>query len=491
MDLKEYGRLVRRNWMVIVACALLGTLAAAAASFLIRPVYTSHTQLFVSIQSTGTVAELQQGNTFTQARVQTYVETAKTPAVLQPVVDSLGLDVSPAKLAETVSASADLNTVLITISAVDSSPVQAAAVAQAVADSLVETVGQLETPSMGGVSPIKLSVVTPAVAPTAPSAPDTKLNLFVGLVVGLMAGVGTAILRSALDTKVRGEADVSRVTKAPILGGISFDVDAAKRPVLTQAAPQSPRAESFRQIRTNLQFANVDSNSNTILVTSSLPGEGKSTTATNMAIAMAQAGQRVVLIDADLRRPMVATYLGLESGAGLTTALIGTADVEDLLQPWGEDDLYVLTSGQIPPNPSELLGSEAMSKMITRLSDEFDAVIVDAPPLIPVTDSTVLAQKVSGVVLVVASGKIQSRDLEKSLSSLELVKANLLGTVLNMLPSKGPDAYAYSYYSYESKGESAGGKRSNKRTAKSVNGGHFVTGNRGRHEVSESADIVR
>lgn len=451
LNLKEYGRLLRRSWAIIVACTLLGTIAGTGLSLLIRPAYSSDTQLFVAIQSTGSVADLQQGNTFTQARVQTYAETVETPAVLQPVIDELGLETTPAKLAESVKASADLNTVLITISAVSSSPGQAAALAQATADSLVVAVSDLERPGIGEASPVKLSVVTPAVAATEPSSPNLPLNVFVGFIVGLAVGLGIAILRSALDSKVRGEADVSKVTAAPILGGISFDNTARKNPVLSQATPHGPRAESFRQIRTNLQFANVDSSSKTILVTSSLQGEGKSTTATNMAIAMTQAGQRVALIDADLRRPMVATYLGLADGAGLTTALIGTAPVEDLLQPWGDDGLYVLTSGQIPPNPSELLGSEAMSKLLAGLAGDFDAVIIDAPPLIPVTDATVLAQKVDGVVLVVGTGKIRSRDLDKSIAALKLVKANVLGMVLNWLPAKGPDAYVYSYYSRNSK----------------------------------------
>lgn len=441
--------MLRRSWTLITACTLLGLLAAAAFSLLVRPAYTAHTQLFVAIQSAGSVAELQQGNTFTQARVQSYVETAKTPAVLQPVIDSLGLEETPAELAESVSASADLNTVLITISADNSSPVQAAAIAQAVADSLITTVGSLESPDSGGGSPIKLSVVTPAVAPVEPASPNTRVNLVIGVLVGLAAGIGVAVLRTAMDTKVRGDADIVRVTDAPILGGIAFDTEAAKAPLLTQAGHQSPRAESFRQIRTNLQFANVNSKSKTMLVTSSLPGEGKSTTATNMAIALAQAGQRVALVDADLRRPMVASYLGLEASAGLTTALVGKANLEDLLQEWGEDELFVLTSGQIPPNPSELLGSESMSLLVQQLENMFDVVIIDAPPLLPVTDATVLGQKVGGVVLVVGAAKLRTQDLEKSLESLALVNANVLGVVLNLLPIKGPDAY--SYYSYESK----------------------------------------
>ncbi|WP_309484144.1 CpsD/CapB family tyrosine-protein kinase [Pseudarthrobacter sp. NS4] len=260
-------------------------------------------------------------------------------------------------------------------------------------------------------------------------------------------GFGFSVLRALLDSRVRGEADLRRVSDAPVLGGVSFDSDAAKKPLLTQTAPQSPRAESFRQLRTNLQFARVSHTSKAILMTSSLPGEGKSTTATNLAIALAQAGQKVALVDADLRRPMIADYLGLERNAGLTTALIGRAEVDDLLQPWGTDQLYVLTAGQIPPNPSELLGSEAMQSLIARLEARFDAVIIDAPPLLPVTDAAVLAQQVGGVVLVVGAEKVRLTDLQKSLAALDMVEADVMGVVLNMLPSKGPDAYTYGYYS--------------------------------------------
>ena len=477
LDLKDYGRVLRRHWVAVVACTLLGLLAAAALSLLARPTYSAQTQLFVAIQSSGTVAELQQGNTFTQARVQSYVETTKTPAVLQPVIDGLGLDQTPAQLASSVSAYADLKTVLITITAMDSSPVQAAAIAQAVADSLITTVGELESPNSGDISPIKLSVVTPAVAPIEPATPNTKQNLAAGLLAGLVVGIAYAVLRSTLDTKIRTIADLSRITNAPVLGGIAFDEDAAKKPLLTQTGQQSPRAESFRQIRTNLQFANVNSTSKTMLVTSSLPGEGKTTTATNMAIAMAQAGQRVALVDADLRRPMTASYLGLERGAGLTTALVGSADVEDLLQPWGDDDLFVLTSGRIPPNPSELLGSEGMSQLIKRLEGVFDVVIIDAPPLIPVTDATVLSQKVGGIVLVVGAAKVRTQDVQQSLTSLELVDAQVLGVVLNLLPSKGPDAYAYAYYSYDSKPEMDTRKAA---SAKGLNGSHMKAPRRSR-----------
>lgn len=449
MELMDYLRIIKRNWYLILTSTILGILASGVISISLPPTYMASTKLFVAIQSSGSVSELQQGNTFTESRVQSYVKTVSTPIVLQPVIEELDLSISPTALAKKVEATTEPNTVLISIKVSDESPAQSAAIASSVAESLVSAVDRLETPSDGNASPIRLSIVEPATAPAMPTSPNKKMNLLVGTVLGLGLGLLIAMGRTALDKRIRGEADLRRLTDSPLLGGIAFDRDAENTPLLTQAAPQSPRAESFRQIRTNLQFANIGHSSKVTLVTSSLPGEGKSTTATNMAIALAQAGKRVVLIDADLRRPMVAEYLGLEGGAGLTTALLGVTELQDLLQPWGADDMHVLTSGQIPPNPSELLGSQAMNDLVGKLEANFDSIIIDAPPLLPVTDAAVLAQKVGGVVLVVGSGKVKSQDLEKAVTSLKLVNADVLGIVLNLLPTKGPDAYAYSYYSSE------------------------------------------
>lgn len=450
MEISDYLRLLRRYWAQILAATLAGLLLAGGLTIVTKPTYTAYTQLFVAIQSSGSVQELQQGNTFSQARVQSYVKTVNSPIVLQPVIESLGLTLTAEELSTRVEAHTDLNTVLINISVVDSSPVQSAAIAQAVANSLVKTIDDLEKPRVGGESPVRLSITKPAVAPIAPSAPNTRLNLLLGLLIGLIVGVASTIIRAKLDNRIGGESELRRVTDAPLLGGIALDQKAAKNPLLTQTSHQSPRAESFRQLRTNLQFANISGRARTILVTSSLPGEGKSTTAANLAISLAQGGQNVCLVDADLRRPMLDDYLGLDRNAGLTTALVGGADLSDLLQPWGEDSLYVLTSGQIPPNPSELLGSEEMKHLLSRAEHTFDTVVIDAPPLLPVTDAAVLAQHVGGVVVVVGSGKIKQQELERALSALNMVRANILGIVLNRLPVKGPDGYAYSYYSDES-----------------------------------------
>lgn len=448
LDLRDYLQILRTNWVLITTLSLVGIGLAGGATVLVKPTYTAETQLFVSIQSSGSVQELQQGNTFSQARVQSYVKTVGTPVVLQPAIDGLGLQITPAELSGRVKASSDLNTVLINITVTDGSPVQAAATAEAIANSLIKAVDTLERPKTGeGPSPISLSVVTPATVPVSPSSPNTKLNILVGLIAGLVVGLGAALLRTILDTRIKGEQDLRHVTDSPLLGRIAFEADAQKKPLLTQAAIQSPRAESFRQLRTNLQFANVGGHAKTVVVTSSLPGEGKSTTATNLAIAMSEAGNSVCLIDADLRRPMVGEYLGLDRNVGLTSALVGDVDVDDVLQPWGHDNLFVLTSGQIPPNPSELLGSEEMENLLGRLGQVFDAIIIDAPPLLPVTDAAVLSQFVGGVVVVVGAQKTRTQDLQKALETLNLVGAKVLGVVLNRIQMKSRDAYAYSYYS--------------------------------------------
>ncbi|OFI37293.1 chromosome partitioning protein [Arthrobacter sp. SW1] len=449
MEIRDYIRILGHNWILLTCLTLLGVLGAVGASIFTKASYTAETQLFVAIQSSGSATDLQLGNSFSQARVQSYVMTVGTPAVMQPVIEQLGLTESPKELAAKVKATAEDNTVIITIQVTDGSAAQSAAIAQAVADSLIKAVDNLEKSDVGGTSPVKLSIVTPPSVPEAPSHPNPKLNILVGLVAGLLLGLGATVLRTALDNKVRDESHLRKITAAPLLGSISFDRDAAKRPLVSQVAPQSPRAESFRQLRTNMQFASISRKSGAIMVTSSLPSEGKTTTATNIAITFSQAGQRVVLIDADLRRPTVGEYMGLDRNAGLTTALLGRAGVDDLLQKWGEDELYVLTSGQIPPNPSELLASDEMLQLVRHLELKFDVVIIDAPPLLPVTDAAVLSQHVDGVVLVVNSQNTRQAQVERSLASLELVNASVLGVILNMLPFKGVDSYAYSYHNLE------------------------------------------
>lgn len=450
VELRDYIRVLRKRWKFIVLLTVLALVGAGAASVLATPQYEARTQLFVSTQASGTAVELLQGSNFTQQRVKSYADVVTSPVVLDPVISELGLEESPRSLAARISAEAPLDTVLINISVRDESPEQAARIANAVGESFTTVISELEEPTGDGSSPVRISTVDPADVPEAPVSPNTKLNLALGLLVGLALGVGAAVLRETLDTSVRGEDDVRQVTDASVLGGIAWDDEAPKRPLIVQASPHSTRAEAFRQLRTNLQFVDVANHPRSIVITSSVPGEGKSTTVANLAITMAEAGSRVCLVEGDLRRPMVTEYLGLEHSVGLTTVLIGQADLADVVQPWGAGNLHVLPSGQVPPNPSELLGSAAMDKLLRTLENSYDVVIIDAPPLLPVTDAAVLSKLADGAVIVVGSQKINRDQLARAVANLEAVDARLLGVVLNLLPTKGPDAYSYYSYGYAS-----------------------------------------
>ncbi len=219
--------------------------------------------------------------------------------------------------------------------------------------------------------------------------------------LGLLLGLGAALVRETLDKTVKTQDDVKAVTDTPIIGAIMRDPDAVKRPLIVEVDPRSPRAEAFRSLRTNLQFIDAANHPRTLVITSSLAGEGKSTMSANLALTMAQGGSRVCLVEADLRRPKVLDYLGLEGAVGLTDALIGRAEVFDVIQPYGGTNLWVLGAGPIPPNPSELLGSTADAQPLTHLASRFDYVVIDSPPTLPVTDAVVLSSLVDGVIVVV------------------------------------------------------------------------------------------
>ncbi len=368
MDLRDYARTLRKRWALVVLCVLLAVGAAAAATLATAKTYTSSTQLFVSARDqSGAISDAYQGGLFTQQRVKSYAQVADSPAVTDQVADRL--DIPPAELAGKVTAEAPLDTVLLNITASDRSPKQAQRIAAAVADEVVSLIPTLETPAGASGTPVKISVIKQASLPSSPSSPRPKINLALGLLVGLALGVGAAVLRETLDTTIKGKEDLRLLTDATPLGVITNDPDVSKRPLVVHVDSQSPRAEAFRQLRTNLQFVDVDHPLRTVVVTSPSAEEGKSTTSCNLAITLAQAGLRTILVEADLRRPRVADYMGLEGAVGLMSVLSGLATLEDALQPWGRNAMWVLASGPLPPNPSEVLGSHQMADLLKSLDD--------------------------------------------------------------------------------------------------------------------------
>lgn len=451
MELRDYLRILYANWLLILGTTLLGVAVAAALSYLATPAYEAETRAYVSVRTeTQASGDLLQGSNFAQQNMATFAELATTESVLTPVTEELGLNRTEAELAEQVSVTAPADSTLLNITVTDEDPELAAAIANEVGTQLKTLVEEdLESPQGDeDASPVQINTVQSAAAPSDPVSPRIPVNILLGLLLGFAVGVGIAILRHVLDTRIRSLEDIEAITDAPILGKIVDDPQAHKKPLIVHLDPKHPRAEAFRTLRTNLQFLDVDEGPKTYVISSAAPGEGKSTVSTNLALALAETGLRVGLVDCDLRKPRIDTYMGIEGAVGLTDVLIGRADLSDVLQRWGRSELYVLPAGQVPPNPSELLGSESMQQTLDTLAKSMDIVIIDAPPMLMVTDAVVVGAKTQGVILVAAAGSTHQQSLEAAVETLETAHVPLRGVVAKRLPTKGPGRYMYGSYTY-------------------------------------------
>jgi len=450
VDLRDYVRLLRRRWRLIALATLLGIAAATIATLSQTKIYTANFQFFVSAQSSasatgGDISSAYTGGLFTQQRVKSYADVLQSPRLGALVAADLKLRRSASAVAQQVTATAPLDTVLINMSVSDPDPAMAQRIAHSIGVQFPRVVEELERPASGAPAPVKVSVIQPAALPQVPTSPRPTLNLALGFLVGLGVGVAIAVLRETLDTSVKTPDQAEELVGAPMLGAITFDPDASKSPLVVQTAPTSLRSEAFRQMRTNLQFVDIEHALRSVVLTSSVPGEGKSTTTCNLSVSLAQAGVKVVLIEGDLRRPRVAEYMGLEGAVGLTSVLLGRVPLEDALQPWGDGTLRVLPSGPLPPNPSELLGSAGMEELLRRLEGIADIVLIDAPPLLPVTDAAVLGAMTSGLLMLVRYNRTHREAVRRAGATAKAVGATVLGVILNAVPTSGPDAYAYGF----------------------------------------------
>lgn len=450
MDLREYLRVLRRQWVLVLVGLVLGTCVGIFLVVRATPLYSSTVRLFVSTPGSDTAnAQMYQGGLFSQQRVTSYADLIKGSTVAEKVIARLGSDEAPASLVNQISATADPNSVILQVSVTDPSPARAQLLAQTTAEVFTEYVGELESSEDPARSPIRAAIVDDANLPAGPVYPRPLITIGLGAIIGLLIGLAAAWLRETLDTTLKTVDDVQKVTGASMLGSVFFDPTAVKKPLISGLSPHAPRVESFRVLRTNLQFLDVDGESKTYAITSPLPGDGKSTTSINIAIALAETGRRTLLIEGDLRRPKFGEYLNLEGTVGLTTVLIGQAELADAIQPWGRSGLDIILSGALPPNPAELLQSKAMSGVMEELRRRYDVIIIDAPPILPVTDAALIAAQTSGAILVLRHGRTSRDQAAQARQRLDAVGAQVLGTVFNFVPQRSISSYGYGYgYGY-------------------------------------------
>jgi polysaccharide biosynthesis transport protein len=491
---RSYLALARRRKWWIAGPALLGLAVSLALSVTQPNQYSATAQLLVqpsgaSTASGGVPAVV------TPTQVQTDLQLVTSAPVQQAVSQQLGSNPS-------VTAAEVAQTDVITITAVSSSPAFAALIANTYANAfvshqqddaikalsavelqlraqirrlstritslkgkdlaarraaLLNQLGVLKAQLAqmrvsGAVTTGGVELVTPALPPGSPSSPKPRQAGLLGLAAGLALGVAAAFLRDSLDDALASKDAAEELGGAPVLALFPMITSWKKRDqpfLVTISQPQSPSAEAYRSLRTSLQFIRQEHALRTLVVTSPAAGEGKTSTAANLGVVFAQAGERVLLVSSDLRRPRIGQFFGLDEEAGLTTMLRGERSLTEVIQPVsGHDTLWLLGSGRLPSNPAELLNGRAARAAFAELNANFDLVIIDTPPVLPVTDAMLLSKDADATLMIVAAGQTKRIELRRATEKLAQVNATVIGTVLTQVTRQAGYDYGY-YYKYD------------------------------------------
>lgn len=503
-ELRTYLQILRRRKWMVVLFTVAGIVVALLYSLIQTPKYTARAQIL--LQPTSTPGNV--GAALTPTDVETQVQLVTSAPVTAAAAKQLHMATAPPVAATSVA-----NTNVLQIAATSTNAHQAADVANAYAGAFVDysqaqavngllgTIGQIQakiknlnyqiaaTADPGQKSALSSQVaalttqlqqleanptfvsggaqlVTSASVPSSPSSPAKKRDVAIGLVVGLVIGLGMAFLAEYLDDSIRTKEDLEQA--APGLATLALvptmaDWRNQQEPYLvTKASPRSPAAEAYRSLRTSISFLGIDTPVQTLQVTSPSAREGKTTTVANLAVALAEAGRRVIVASCDLRRPRLHGFFGLANDVGFTSVVMGEEGLSRALQNVpGVEGLSLLAAGPAPTNPSELLASQRAAEVLSSLANQADVVLLDTPPALPVTDAAVLSARADAVMLVVAARHTTTKQLTRSLELLGQVGAPVVGTVLNGVSRDTAYGYGYGYrygypYAYASDAASNG-----------------------------------
>jgi non-specific protein-tyrosine kinase len=431
----SYLRILRERWKLILAFVVVSTAIAVVVTAITPKQYEATAQVFVSVNGGNDPLAQAQASVYTQTQVLSYASIANAPDILHLIQQDLNLPMSDSELRSKITATARTGESIVDITVTDSSASEAAAIANSAARAFSKVIEQYSTVSGSSTPFVRVIPTDPAVAPSSPSSPQPVLNITLGILLGLLFGVAFAVIRDVMDTRIKSVDALSKASGAPTMGMVVDDSGTSRAPVAARSGGRGWRAENYRQLRANLQFANLDEHPRIIAVTSSVPDEGKSVVAVNLATTLAEAGFTVCLVDADLRRPTASALLGLPSAVGLTSVLLRQVALSDALQNAGHN-LQVLASGPIPPNPSEVLASAYVRDVVRALLDRVDYVIVDTAPLLPVADGSEVAALADGTLLIARHGVTTEAQVREATANLRRVDAKLIGVVLNRVPER-------------------------------------------------------
>lgn len=507
LDLRDYVAVLRRRRWIVVQAVVVVVAVAMAVTYTRTPLYEATTRVVIEPNTGGGDDAMLRQLVFGQQQLQTEAELVQSDRVAIRAAERLARGDDPNDLLEQVDVSLVGDTQIIEISAVSDDPQEAAAIAAAFGEGYLgfrrqqaldqiltaseaitereretrERIEQIEQElgnadegeaqglelererlqsELAGLAAQRATlsgsevfaraggqIVAPARVPEQPFSPRPLRTGVLALVLGLMLGVGLAFLRDFMDDAIRSDEQVRRATGRPVLGHVPrwAATEKGDTRVVSLVEPASPISEAYRTLRTNVRFLTVDHDLSSLLVTSPLPGEGKTTTAANLAVALARAGTRVLLVGADLRKPTIHRNFGIEAHPGLSATLVGDATYAEAIVDVGVPNLRVIPGGQVPPNPAELLGSAAMARLMADLEQIADVVVYDGPPVLAVSDTLEFAPRTGGCLVVVDSGATGRSALRHATERLHGVGADITGIVLNRIdPQDG--YYGYDYY---------------------------------------------
>jgi capsular exopolysaccharide synthesis family protein len=493
---RTYLQILRQRKWWVSSITVLGLAASLAFSLTAQKQYSATAQLLVLPSVNASALNGGQEQPVTQTGVQTELQLVTSAPVQQAVQARL-------KRTPAVSASEVGQTNIMAITAMSAVPSQAAVIANLYANAFVQyrqtvashsltsaeaqlrsQISSIEqqvksfgrnTTSAGASALLNQEVVlkeqlaqmqvsgaadtgdvvlvAPAQTPVSPSSPKPVEDALLGLAAGLALGLGAAFLRHSFDDRLTSKEAAEHAGGVPVLAMTPLVTPWQRQQslVVSVTEPSSPAAESYRSLRTSLQFARQEQQLHSLVVTSPGVGEGKTSTLANLGVVFAQAGERVVLVSCDLRRPRIGEFLGLDEQVGFTSILLGQRTLEEVLLPVPDvDRLSLLPAGPVPPNPAELLNNARAREIFTRLRDRYDLVLIDSPPVLPVTDAAILSQHADATLMIAAAGQTRRSDLHRAVEKLDQVGATILGTVLNKVTrhTGSYDGYTYTYKAY-------------------------------------------
>lgn len=435
MEAHDYWKALLKSWALILVLVIVGGAAGAAYAFARGDSYEATTSVFVSTPQGATTDQLSQGSQYTQNLVASYTKLAASPKVLDPVIDELGLSTTAEKLATHVAATNPLDTVIVQVVVTESSATSAAAIANAIADSLRTVTIELSPVSSTGAPQVSMTVIATADTPTSPSGPNRPLIIASGLVIGLLLGIIVAVVRAVVDTRLRTTVDVERASAAPVIGTVRRSADHVPGIVVADGA-QSPLAEDYRRVSATLPFAGPEG-ATSVLVAPVTTGVPAAEVGLNVALASAERGARVLIVDADLRTRRISELTATTDARGLADVLSGAVPAAEAIVEW-RDGVDVLPAGAVQSNPHFALGRPVLAETLATLADAYDLIVVDAPAALEFADALTLSRAVDSTLVVASARSTRRQQLTEVVEQLEAVDAHVTGVVLSEVGGRAP-----------------------------------------------------